>query len=138
MDNLAGAYSYATVSKYLTAASLANPSDKVLASAVKNLPNSDPTHLGQFQVPFAEAKALGLLPAAQSGIDGYIGFRSGTSYDFNPIDGVTAHAYDFEGLAAHEIEEVLGRITGLQSSTPYWATVIDLYRYSTSGVSSFS
>jgi hypothetical protein len=138
MDNLSGAYSYAGVVSYLTAASKANPSDTVLASAVSHLPKSDPTKLGQFEIPYAEAKALGILPGAFPMMDGYIGFDSKVAYDFNPVGGITAGDYDFEGLAAHEIEEVLGRITGLQSSGVSWATPFDLDRYAATGVSSFT
>jgi len=139
MDNLSGAYSYANVVSYLTTASKANPSDTVLASAVSHLPKTDPTKLGQFEIPYAEAKALGILPGAFPMMDGYIGFDSKVAYDFNPVGGVvTAGEYDFEGLAEHEIEEVLGRTTGLQSSGVSWATPFDLYRYTASGVSSFT
>ena len=60
-------------------------------------------------------------------------------YDFNRADGISANAYDFQGLAMHEIEEVLGHITGLQSSSaPQYATPFDLFRYTAKGVSSFS
>lgn len=138
MDNLSGAYSYAGVVSYLTAASKANPLNTVLATAVSHLPKTDPTRLGQFEIPYAEAKALGMLPAALPMMDGYIGFDSKVAYDFNPAGGITAGDYDFQGLAAHEIEEVLGRITGLQSSGVDWATPFDLYRYAAAGVSSFS
>jgi len=138
MDNLSGAYSYAQVVSYLTAASKANPSDKVLATAVSHLPKTDPTKRGQFEIPYAEAKALGILPAAFPMMDGYIGFDSKVAYDFNPVGGITAGDYDFQGLAEHEMEEVLGRITGLQSSAVSWASPFDLYRYAASGVSSFT
>jgi hypothetical protein len=138
LDNLSGPYSFSSLVGYLTAASKANPLDAALASAVSHLPKTDPTKLGQFEIPYAEAKALGLLPPTLSLPDGYIGFNSGTKFDFNPIGGVTAGTYDFEGLAEHEIEEVLGRITGLQASGAAWASPFDLYRYSASGVSSFS
>lgn len=138
LDNLSGPYSYSSVVGYLTGASRANPTDAVLAGAVSHLPKTDPTKLGQFEIPYAEAKALGLLPGALPMMDGYIGFDSAVAYDFNASNGVTTGTYDFQGLAAHEIEEVLGRITGLQSSGPSWATPFDLYRYTTAGVSSFT
>jgi hypothetical protein len=138
LDNLSGAYSYARVVSDLTAASKANPLDKVLATAVSHLPKTDPTKLGQFEIPYAEAKALGILPRAFPMMDGYIGFDSKVAYDFNPVGGITAGDYDFQGLAEHEMEEVLGRITGLQSSAVSWATPFDLYRYAATGVSSFT
>ena len=49
-----------------------------------------------------------------------------------------ANAYDLEGAATHEIIEVLGRISGLDSARPTLATPLDLFRYSAPGVSSFS
>jgi len=138
LDNLSGAYSYANVVSDLSTVSKANPSDAVLASAVSHLPKTDPTKLGKFEIPYAQAKALGILPDTFPMMDGYIGFDSKVAYDFNPVGGITAGDYDFQGLAAHEIEEVLGRITGLQPGGVSWATPFDLYRYTAAGVSSFS
>jgi hypothetical protein len=138
LDNLSGPYSYSSVVSYLTAASKANPLDATLATAVSHLPKTDPTKLNQFEIPYAEAEAIGLLPSSLPIADGYIGFSSIANFDFNPVGGVTAGDYDFEGLAEHEIEEVMGRITGLQSTSPKWATPFDLYRYSAASKSSFS
>lgn len=138
VDNLSGYYSYASLVGYLTSKSKANPADTALALAVSHLPKTDPTKLNQFEIPYAEAKAIGLLPPTLPFMDGYIGFSSASAFDFNPVGGVTAGAYDFQGLAAHEIEEVLGRITALQSATPQWATPFDLYRYAAANTPGFS
>jgi hypothetical protein len=138
LDNLSGPYSYSALVSDLTAASKSRTSDTTLASAVSHLPKTDPTRKNQFEIPYAEAKAIGLLPSTLAMTDGYIGFNASSVFDFNPVGGITAGAYDFEGLAAHEIEEVLGRITGLQSTSAAWGTPFDLYRYASVGVSSFS
>ena len=138
LDNLSGPYSYANMVSDLTAAAKSNPGDANLASVVSHLPKTDPTKLNQFQIPYAEAQALGLLPDTMRMPDGYIGFNASTNFDFNPVGGISAGTYDFEGVASHEIEEVLGRITGLESSGPSWATPFDLFRYTATNVSSFS
>ncbi|MGE0225866.1 MAG: NF038122 family metalloprotease [Acetobacteraceae bacterium] len=67
----------------------------------------------------ANAKALGLTPAAQtvggcgSNCDGYIQFSNAFSYDFDPSNGITAGGYDFVGLAIHEIGHALGFVSGV-------------------------
>ena len=139
LTNLSSGWAYSVVSAALSAASASNPSNWSLAQAVARLAATDPTRLDNFGIPYAEAQALGLLPANLATTAGSIGFKSGMIYDFNRADGISANAYDFQGLAMHEIEEVLGHITGLQSSSaPQYATPFDLFRYTAKGVSSFS
>jgi hypothetical protein len=138
VDNLSGPYSYAALVADLTATSKLNPKDTTLASAVAHLSKTDPTKKNAFEIPYAEAKAIGLLPVSLPIADGYVGFSSSVNFDFNPVGGITAGDYDFEGFATHEIEEVLGRTSGLESANPAWATPFDLYRYTASGVGSFS
>jgi hypothetical protein len=137
-NNLSGPYSYASVVSYLTAEAKANPADASLASAVAHLPKTDPLKTTQFEIPYAEAKAIGMLPRTLAITDGYVGFSSSAHYDFSPTGGITSGAYDFEALAEHEMEEVLGRSTGLVSTSPAWAMPFDLLRYSKPGVSSFA
>ena len=137
LDFLRGGFTYANVVGYLRATATANPADLNLASVVANLPRSDPTGKNSFRFPYAEAQALGLLPARMSLMSGYVGFASNVSWDF---DGgvIAAGKYDFMGLAAHELSEAMGRISALSVANPSWATVLDLLRYSAPGVSSFS
>ena len=132
LDNLYGYFSYDQVKGYLTAAG-AKSGNAALAKAVKSLPASDPGGVNAYVIPSAQAKALGLIPATQAGPDGYIGFSSSQAYDFDPSNGITSTTYDFEGVAAHEIAEVLGRITGLTGSNPQFRTSLDLFRYSAAG-----
>ena len=135
LDNMYGYFSYAQMKSYLTTVA-AKGADPALVTALKSLPSSI-SGVGQFAVASAEAKALGLISPTQVSKDGYIGFSSTKAFDFDPTDGITAGTYDFQTVAAHELAEVMGRISGLQSSAPIYRTVLDLFRYSAPGVLSF-
>jgi hypothetical protein len=128
LDPLYGYYSYSQIKSWLKA----DASGSSDATAIANLPVASIAG-NRFVVPKAEAKALGLIPGSGTSIDGYIGFGNGVSYDYTPGNGVSASAYDFTAVAAHEIDEVLGRISGLNSPTPSWATPFDLFRCSGGG-----
>ncbi|KQV59680.1 MULTISPECIES: NF038122 family metalloprotease [unclassified Duganella] len=98
----------------------------------------------------AEAKAIGLAVTPQSlsgcigNCDGFIQFNSDFQFDFNPNNGTDANAFDFVGVAAHEIGHVLGFISGVDildgNSPPYngpfndnlftYVSALDLFRYS--------
>lgn len=103
-------------------------------TAIANLPAKSPAG-NQFVIPYAEAKALGLRPANAPGFDGYVGFGfSPNSYTFNDSAGVASGTYDFQGIAKHEISEVLGRLSGLDTgTTPTYAYPFDLFRYTAPG-----
>jgi hypothetical protein len=134
VDNLYGYFTYAQVKSYLSNFAAANPSDTALAAAVKAMPATAPAGPSKYLIPSSEAKALGLISATQSGVDGSIGFAGSSSgYDFNPADGITAGAFDFQAVAGHELAEVLGRIGGISSTSPTWRTPLDLFRYSKPG-----
>jgi len=138
-DPLYGYFTYAQIKNALTSFSQRNPSDTALASVVRNLPLYAPSAIPRYVLPSAEAKALGLVSANSGTIDGYIGFAGTTSnYDFDPSNGIAPGTYDFEAVAAHEMAEVLGRISGLNSSSPSFGTPLDLMRYSAPGQLSFS
>ena len=51
---------------------------------------------------------------------------------------MAAGTYDFQAVAAHELDEVLGRISGLSSTSPSWRTPFDLFRYGSPGALSFA
>src|SRR4051812_9096132 len=113
-SSLYGYYTYSQVKSYLTSASLSNPSDTALAIAVAHLPATTPPGVSNYVIPSSEAKVLGLIPPTQTWIDGSIGFAGSTAgYTFYPTNGVKAGTYDFQAVAAHELDEVLGRISGL-------------------------
>lgn len=130
-------YTYAEVSSYLKTAAATNPKDTNLAAAAASFPAKDPISLNSFDITSADAKALGLLPPTMTALDGYVGFSSSALYDFSTTTAVSGE-YDFEALALHELSEVLGRGSGLTSSRPTQATLMDLFRYASSGIHSFS
>jgi hypothetical protein len=93
---------------------------------------------GNVIVNSANAKALG-LNTGNTGFDASISFNSvGYTWDFDRSNGITSNAYDFVGIAAHEIGHALGfgsRVDYIDStvSSAYngSATTLDLFRYST-------
>jgi hypothetical protein len=97
------------------------------------LPTIDPTNGGSFYIATAEAKALGLLGASSS-LDGSVGFSSTYSFTYDPSNRAVAGSYDFIGVVEHEITEVMGRISMLDSGG---YSLLDLFRYSAPGVHSF-
>jgi hypothetical protein len=113
-------------------------SNTALATAVAHLPAVAPSGVGQYVVPSSEAKVLGLISPTQTGMDGYIDFAGSVAgYTFNPAGGIAPDTYDFQAVAAHELDEVLGRITGLANTSPSYRTVFDLFRYSATGTLDF-
>ena len=93
----------------------------------------------------ANAKALGLRSANDATQDAQITFGDTFTWDFDPSDGITAGAYDFVGIATHEIGHSLGFISGvdiLDGNAPpvngpfhsdafTYVSTLDLYRRST-------
>lgn len=130
-SSLYGYYSYASI-KSLLAQSATTASDQ---SAYASLPSSAPAGQSRYVISSAQAKALGVI-APTGGVDGSIGFGSGVAYSYDPAS-VAPGTYDFVAVAEHEITEILGRISGLSSATPSFATVEDLFRYSSAGVRSW-
>ena len=130
-------FTYADIKSDLAAAAATNPTDSALVSAVAHLPATDPTGLNSFSITEAEAQALGLTPPTGMGTVGYVGFNSSDSFSFNP-NITPSGEYDFIALAEHEITEVMGRLSGLSSAKPAYATPYDLFRYSAVGKHSFS
>ncbi|RSZ58020.1 PEP-CTERM sorting domain-containing protein [Massilia atriviolacea] len=61
----------------------------------------------------ANARAVGLADAKDDVSDGEINFSSLFDWDFDPDNGVDGKAYDFIGVAAHEIGHALGFISGV-------------------------
>ena len=137
-STLTGPFTYSNIVGAFKADAAANPRDANAVNAAASVPARSPAGSLYYEMPYAQAQALGFLPASINPDSGFVGFSSMTKWDFNPTDGVSAGYYDFQGLAAHEISEVLGRITGLVSSRPTYATMFDVLRYSAPRVSSFS
>jgi len=140
VDPLYGYYSYAQIRGALAATAAANPSDTALTTAVAHLPAKAPSGVGLYAVPSAEAKALGLVSGDLADPDGFVGFSGPTTnYTFCPAPcSVTAGTYDFMGVAAHEISEVLGTISGLSAPNATFRTPFDLFRYKSRGTIGFN
>jgi len=106
---------------------------------------NEPT-TAQFFISSAQAKGFGLISPTSTGVDGYVGFGtlSGTGYAWNlTSDATTGQGsntgplqFDFQGVAQHEISEVMGRIemeghTTFNGQATY--TPLDLFNFDNSG-----
>jgi hypothetical protein len=115
----------------------ANSSSSADATALANLPATDPSDGAGIFVSSAQEKAWGFIPASGTEIDGSVGFQlngaNGVSYDFDPNDRGPGNLWDFIGVAEQELTHALGRISGLSFDPSAW-TAFDLYRYSSPGV----
>jgi FG-GAP-like repeat len=134
-DTFFNQYSYSQIRGALIAGS---------TTGASTLPASDPTGGGNYWVATGEAKAIGLA-GPSSATDGFIGFASqGVSWTYNTTNGgsVAPGSYDFFGVAAHELTEVLGRdlFVGNQDNQGIGAnsyTPLDLFHYSSNGTRDF-
>jgi len=115
----------------LEKALVANASTAADQFAVAGLPTSDPTNGGTFFVGDAEAKALGLLPANGSEIDGAVGFNATYTYNLNTNGQAVSGTIDLFSDALVELTHALGMELG-ESANIYGA--MQLFRYSAPGV----
>jgi|GEM_PF-576051 len=95
--------------------------------------NSVPTDLGDataVDVYDSIARAIGLLPATAQPADSaaQIAFNSQNTFDFDPSNGITANAIDFDAVVTHELGHALGfdSDAGENIARP---TIWDLYRF---------
>ena len=98
------------------------------------LPAEDPTGGQQnFQIPMAQARALGLTSYMPTvGVDGYVGFSNTPQlFDYGLSGSTTAGAYDFVGVVEHEFSEVMGRSYFGPSALN---SALNMYRYTSPGV----
>lgn len=94
---------------------------------------SQPAGTGTFWVTTAQGKALGLI-ADNLTTDGTTTFGAGNAFTFS--GAITAGTFDFQGVAAHEISEVMGRLGisgGTIGSFTNSYSVIDLFSYTGAG-----
>ena len=106
-------------------------------SAVASLPTSSPISNATYWTTTADAKALGLISATSTAVDGYVGFSSSLPFTYSDTSGVASGTYDFNGVALHELTEVMGRMLftgGSIGSTSNSYNVLDLFHYSSAGV----
>jgi hypothetical protein len=106
------------------------PDDGIATGAGGSVSAADPvggTHT--WWVSRAEGKALGLI-ASDLLNDGTTTFGAGNPFTFS--GAIAAGTYDFKGVAAHEISEVLGRLGisgGTIGNNPNSYSLIDLFSW---------
>lgn len=105
--------------------------DATSIGAGGSLTAADPTAGGNsIYVSRGQAKAIGLI-ASDGTTDGTTTFGAGNPFTFS--GAIAGGTYDFQGVAAHEIAEVMGRI-GFKSTTT--DTILDLFSYTGAGARS--
>ncbi|MBR0894841.1 NF038122 family metalloprotease [Bradyrhizobium tropiciagri] len=128
-------YDYTTIRDAL----IAHGTSADQLAAFATLPASDPTGGGVFDIGRAEAKALGLINADDTTIDGWVGFSTSanTDWSFNPTATPGPNQYYLVGSIEHEITEVMGRDSELGVKGEHYSNgwgVPDLFRFSAPGV----
>ncbi len=88
---------------------------------------TDPTGGQAWFVTRAQAKAIRLIADDQN-YDGMTTFGAGNPFTFS--EPIAASTWDFQGVAAHEISEVLGRV-GLSGNGGY--SLLDNFSYTGPG-----
>ncbi len=91
----------------------ANPNG--VGSATPFVDNDCDANNSQIRMTIANARALGLWAAKDKTSDGSVSFSTAFSWDFDPTDGITAGAFDFIGVAVHEIGHALGFVSGVDT-----------------------
>lgn len=112
-SSTSGTYSYTQVLNALKN----NATQPAQQIAVANLPMTDPSpDGGPYNVPVAEAAALGLLSQSSSYAAGSITFPADSNWNLNPNNRGAPGGSDFFGFVEHEMSEALGRSWGLGNS----------------------
>ena len=146
VDAVAGTSVFGQSSTFLNSASYSTLRTRMVADATSaddlisvgaggSMALSDPiggTHT--WWVSRAQAKAIGLIPDDLSN-DGTTTFGAGNPFTFS--GAINSGTYDFKGVAAHEISEVLGRLGisgGTIGSSVNSYSLIDNFSYTGLGV----
>jgi hypothetical protein len=122
--------SYANL-RNLMVADAKTTNDNTAIGAGGSLSATDPTGGSTWWVSRAQAKAIGLI-ADDLNNDGTTTFGAGNPFTFS--GPVAPGTYDFQGVAAHEISEVMGRL-GLSGIGfgPNDYSLTDLFSYKSAG-----
>jgi hypothetical protein len=116
------------------AAETRTQNDQIAIGPGGSMTAADPTNgTGTWWLTRPQAKALGHIPDDMSE-DGINTFGAGNSFTFS--GAITAGTYDFPGIAAHEISEVLGRLGlsgGTVGTTANSFSLIDNFSYTGPG-----
>ena len=120
--------SYAMLKSALVTLAAQEPNDFYLQQAVAHLPSTDPSAGAGFELALPYARMLGLTSTAQNPDDIV---TLNTSYNWS-------YGQDVINMVEHEISEGgMGRIGGLGDQNGFWS-VMDLFRYNSSGVADYS
>ena len=115
-----------------------NPDQLASVAAGGSVPTTNPDAAATYWLNTAQAKALGVIP--NTGTDGTTTFGAGNPFFFGTGTPPSGQYY-FEGVALHEIAEVMGRI-GLKSGTIGSGTdshsLLDLFAYTGAGARSLT
>lgn len=112
-------------------------------SATAYLDNDGDANNSNVRLTNANAKAVGLL-GASAAEDAQITFGNAFTWDYDPSNGISAGAYDFIGIAVHEIGHALGFVSGVDildinsppGNGPFpdnaftYVSALDMFRYS--------
>jgi hypothetical protein len=141
VDAVAGTSVFGESSTPLLSIPYANLRARVVADATTNndaiaigpggsMTAADPTDgTGTWWLTRSQAKALGVIPDDMSN-DGMTTFGAGNPFTFS--GPIAPNTYDFQGIAAHEISEVMGRLGlsgGSVNSTANSFSLIDNFSY---------
>ena len=128
--NNAPLYTLGYIESLMTAYSASHPSNTVMSSVVSHLPVSvsNPGGSNGFFLP--EAVYAALTDISVGATNAYVGFGGGFNWQYTQTGGIAAGAYDFVGVALHEITHALGRVSYefVAPNTPF-LTPLDLVRY---------
>jgi hypothetical protein len=106
-----------------------NASSNAQASAVNSMPSSAPNG-NAYYLNLADATALGLITGTTT-LDGAVGFSSTLPFSYSTTSA-SAGQYYLYGVVAHELSEVMGRISLLAYGSA--SSLMDLFRYTSNGV----
>jgi hypothetical protein len=107
--------------------------DAIATGPGGSMPATDPSNGGTWQLTRAQAKALGVIPDDMSD-DG--GTTFGVKNPFTFSGPIAAGTFDFQGIVAHELSEVMGRL-GLSGGNNTFS-LIDIFSYTGAGMRSLS